>query len=134
MTRNPIGITYFRSTVDSALSRVHTNSEVRPKMLSNVVSAAWTHMDKKWILPAVGTDGEGPIQESGGKVLTVVGNAVQLQDKKMYNKQKWKKEAVSVGDYFRLNHVDDSNPSNILHHYLTAVTTGTLAGKFIYYV
>ena len=97
------------------------NIEVRPKMLSNVVSAAWTHMDKKWILPAVGIDEGGPIQESGGMVLTVDGNAVELENKKKYNKQLWKKE----GTEFRLKNEAGS-------HYLTAVTTGTLAGKFIY--
>ena len=76
--------------------------------------------DNEWILPARGEEG-GPIQDSGGMVLTNDENGVVLKDKMMYNKQKWIKEGT--GDYFRLKNDAGSQ-------YLTAVSIATLAGEF----
>ena len=85
-----------------------------------IENSEWALKDRKWILPAIGKEG-GPIQDSGGMVLTNDENGVVLKDKMMYNKQKWIKEGT--GDYFRLKNDAGSQ-------YLTAVSIATLAGEF----
>ena len=95
--------------------------EVRPKKFTNAAGSDWE--DNEWILPALDPIEGGPIQDSGGMVLAVEADTdtVVLRNKEMYSKQLWKKE----GTEFRLK--NEAGP-----HYLTAVTTGTLAGKIIH--
>ena len=106
------------SPLSGQLWTVDPSIEVRPKKFTNAAGSGWEN--NEWILPALNQIEGGPIQDSGGMCLTVVGDIVELRNKEMYNKQLWKTEG---GVEFRLKNEAGS-------HYLTAVTTGSLAGKF----
>ena len=68
--------------------------------------------DKIWIFPAK-EDAIGPIEDSNGKVLEVIDpSTVMLEDKKMFEKQKWTK--ADSNDYITLDMNVDGLKSHLL--------------------